>query len=154
MKALLYPGEVDVVANVGPGERKATLTGLRPSTKYDIFVQPFNQVGFGRPSPPAHVTTQDGRKGVFIIHRTSRDFQLVFSEMKVEFSERFYTFKSSDKKAVIPIKRSFTRGYATLNWNAKWSMKDVEVTDSSSSSSDSEDDRVIFYFSMRIFLTF
>lgn len=61
-KRRFYSGEIDVVADVGPNERKTTLTGLRPSTKYDIFVQPYNKVGLGRLSSPAQVTTQDGEQ--------------------------------------------------------------------------------------------
>ena len=54
-------GEPDVVTDVGPDARKVTLTGLRPSTSYDVIVQPYNQIGLGRPSPSAHVTTKEGK---------------------------------------------------------------------------------------------
>lgn len=55
------------------------------------------------------------------------------TELKVEFAEKFYTFRTSEKVAVIPIKRHFTRGYVTLKWNTHWSKK-VEDEDPSSSS--------------------
>nr|XP_018671881.1 G-protein coupled receptor 98-like isoform X2 [Ciona intestinalis] len=110
-------GEPDLMVTVGPDERRTILTGLKPSTDYDIIVYPFNEVGEARPSQPAHVTTQD--------------------ELKVEFSEKFYSFKASDKVAVIPLKRHFTRGYATLNWNARW-CKRHEDNVNSDSESDSE----------------
>lgn len=58
------------------------------------------------------------------------------SEMKVEFAERFYTFKMSDKVAVIPIKRHFAHGYATLKWQTQWSKTQEEPESSSSSSED------------------
>ena len=51
-----------MVADVGADERKVTLTGLRPSTEYQVTVQPYNRVGLARPSIPAHVTTQDGKR--------------------------------------------------------------------------------------------
>jgi len=60
-------GEPDVVADVGADERKATLTGLRPSTEYEVVVQPYNRVGLARPSIPAHVTTQDGISNFIIL---------------------------------------------------------------------------------------
>jgi len=62
----------------------------------------------------------------------------MISEMKIEFSQRFYTFKSSDKTAVIPIKRHITRGYASLNWNARWCARHDDDT----TSSESEDEGV------------
>lgn len=61
---------------------------------------------------------------------------LYITEMKVEFAERFYTFKMSDKVAVIPIKRHFAHGYATLKWQTQWSKTQEEAESSSSSSED------------------
>jgi len=56
----LSDGE-EIVATAEPDDRKVVLTGLKPSTKYSVCVQPFNDVGYAKPSPTATVTTQDGR---------------------------------------------------------------------------------------------
>lgn len=58
---VFYYSDADsVVETVGPDERKITLTGLKPSTKYRVFVQPFNKTGNAKLSSTAHVVTQDG----------------------------------------------------------------------------------------------
>ncbi|XP_077973499.1 uncharacterized protein LOC120348632 isoform X2 [Styela clava] len=107
----------DIVKNVSDGSTKVLLENLEPSTTYSITVQPYNDVGKGKPSTASEATTQD--------------------EMKVEFTQKFYTFKMSDKVAVIPIQRHFTHGYATLKWHTTWS-KTQEEAESSSSSEEEE----------------
>merc|ERR1712142_1057155 len=56
---------------------------------------------------------------------------------KLEFSERFYSFKSSDKVAVIPLKRETRKGHHSYHWSTRW-CKRTEDSAGSSSESDSE----------------
>lgn len=62
-------------------------------------------------------------------------------EAKFIFSEKYLTYRLSEKMAIIPVERRFTSGVSTLKWHTRWSRK-VQGSDDESDDhvSDNEGD--------------
>ena len=50
----------------GLGVTSASLTSLRPYSKYSVVIQAFNSRGAGPSSPPAYATTLEDSKKLFL----------------------------------------------------------------------------------------
>ena len=62
---------------------------------------------------------------------------LSFLEAKFVFSEKYLTYRLSEKMAIIPVERRFTSGMSTLKWHTRWSRR-VQGDDSDEHISDNE----------------
>merc|ERR1712168_959450 len=47
--------------------------------------------------------------------------RLLPPEAKFAFSEKYLTYRLSEKMAIIPVERRFTSGISTLKWHTRWS---------------------------------
>ena len=60
------------------------------------------------------------------------------SEAKFVFSEKYLTYRLSEKMAIIPVERRFTSGVSTLKWHTRWSRKVEEDSAEEDRNSDFE----------------
>ena len=54
------------------------------------------------------------------------------------FSEKYLTYRLSEKMAIIPVERRFTSGVSTLKWHTRWSRKVEEDSEHEDRASDYE----------------
>ena len=43
------------------------------------------------------------------------------------FSEKYLTYRLSEKMAIIPVERRFTSGISTLKWHTRWSNDEKDA---------------------------
>lgn len=63
--------------------------------------------------------------------------KLLPAEEKFVFSEKYLTYRLSEKMAIIPVERRFTSGVSTLKWHTRWSRK-IHEEDSDDQVSENE----------------
>ena len=55
--------------------------------------------------------------------------RLLPPEAKFAFSEKYLTYRLSEKMAIIPVERRFTSGISTLKWHTRWSKDEKGADD-------------------------
>lgn len=57
-------------------------------------------------------------------------------EAKFAFSEKYLTYRLSEKMAIIPVERRFTSGISTLKWHTRWSKDEKGVDEADDETGD------------------
>ena len=62
--------------------------------------------------------------------------RLLPPEAKFAFSEKYLTYRLSEKMAIIPVERRFTSGISTLKWHTRWSKDEKGADDAEEETGD------------------
>lgn len=67
--------------------------------------------------------------------------RLLPPEAKFMFSEKFLTYRLSEKMAIIPVERRFTSGISTLKWHTRWSKDEKDAENEEEIETDGDEPR-------------
>ena len=67
--------------------------------------------------------------------------RLLPPEAKFIFSEKFLTYRLSEKMAIIPVERRFTSGMSTLKWHTRWSKDEKDAENEEEIETDGDEPR-------------